>query len=166
MDCSGSLTSRFVNNDYETAEIIYSTVHACHEILAWSRATLCGTPVWASPWKPWLLLHWGDIRATSWSCYVRLCCGYLVATLWLCYGCYYSCCQPREKLCYGYCASQERINMSAVPIAPRVSFPGFSESCEQWDNWHCKQEQQDQGPYIILFIYEDSKFAFHVINVL
>lgn len=165
MDCSGSFTSRFVNNDYETAEAIHSTAHACHEILSWSWATLCGTPVLASPWKPWLLLHWGNIGATSWLYYMRLCCGYIVATLWLCYGCYYSCCQPREKLYYGCCDSQERINMSSVTTAPRVSFPGFSELCEPWDNWHRKQEQQDQGPYIALLIYEDSKFAFHIINV-
>ena len=71
----------------------------------------------------------------------------------------------REKLCYGRCASPERRNLFAFPTAPWVSFPGFSELWEEWDNWHHKHEQQDQGPYIILLIYEDSKFAFHVINV-
>ena len=42
------------------------------------------------------------------------------------------------------CVSQERINVSAVPTAPRVSFhplssrlayPGFSEQCEQQDSF-------------------------------
>ena len=36
----GSLASRFVNNDYVTAEIIYSTAPMRHEVLTWSRATL------------------------------------------------------------------------------------------------------------------------------
>ena len=40
MSCSRSLTPRFVNNDYVTAELIYSTGHARHKVLTWSRATL------------------------------------------------------------------------------------------------------------------------------
>ena len=32
-----ALAPRFVDNDYVTAEITYSTVHACHKVLAWSR---------------------------------------------------------------------------------------------------------------------------------
>ena len=63
--------------------------------------------------------------------------------------------QPGEKLCYGCCASQETVNLSAVTVAPWVSFqalnwclayPGFSEQCElyEWqENWHHKQDQQD-----------------------
>ena len=38
------LAPRFVNNDYVTAEITYSTVHACHEVCAWSWL-VCGAPV-------------------------------------------------------------------------------------------------------------------------
>ena len=34
----GSLASRFVNNDYVTAEIIYSTAHVHHKELAWTGA--------------------------------------------------------------------------------------------------------------------------------
>ena len=58
MVCSGSLALRFVNNDhitaepiystvhahhevYVTAEITYSTAHACYEVLAWSRIVCC-----------------------------------------------------------------------------------------------------------------------------
>ena len=33
MTCSGSLTPPFVNNDYVTAKIVYSTAHAHHEVL-------------------------------------------------------------------------------------------------------------------------------------
>ena len=52
--------------------------------------------------------------------------------LWLCYGCH---------------ASQERINISAVPTAPRDSFqilslhlayPGFHEQCRQ-----CEEDQRE-----------------------
>ena len=32
-----ALAPHFVDNDYVTAEITYSTVHACHKVLAWSR---------------------------------------------------------------------------------------------------------------------------------
>ena len=72
--------------------------------------------------------------------------GYLVVMLELL-------CQPGKRLCYGCCASQERINVSAFPMAPRVFFqplslslayPGFSEQCEHQDNWHREQDQQDR----------------------
>ena len=52
MACSGSVTPHFANDDYITAcstahayhkvyviaEIVYSTVRGCHELLAWSQA--------------------------------------------------------------------------------------------------------------------------------
>ena len=48
----------FVNKDYVTAEIPYSTGNACHKVPAWSQATLCCMPVWALPRKQgWLLLR-------------------------------------------------------------------------------------------------------------
>ena len=62
---------------YVMAEITYSAVHACHKVLAWWQVTLCDSPVAASPWKPWLLLHWSYIGATSPLCYMRLCFGYI-----------------------------------------------------------------------------------------
>ena len=34
---------------YVMAEITYSTVHACHKVLAWWQVTLCDSPVAASP---------------------------------------------------------------------------------------------------------------------
>ena len=34
-----SLATCFVNNDYVTAEFTCITVHACHEVLAWTWAT-------------------------------------------------------------------------------------------------------------------------------
>ena len=35
-----ALATHFVNNDYVTAEITYSTAHAHHKVLAWPQATL------------------------------------------------------------------------------------------------------------------------------
>lgn len=43
-----SLTPSFVNDDSGTAELIYSTVQAYHEVRAWSQATLCGRKVWVT----------------------------------------------------------------------------------------------------------------------
>ena len=72
----------------------------------------------------WALRHPGERL-----CWVRLC-----------YG-----------SCYGCCISQERINVSAVPMPPQLFFqtlnlclayPGFSRQCERQDNWHHKQGQQ------------------------
>ena len=72
-------------------------------------------------------------------------------------------CQPGESLhgagiCYGCCnsccISQDRINVSAVPVAPqvffqplssRLAYPEFnkqSKQCEQQDNWRCEQDQR------------------------
>ena len=39
-----------------TAEMTCSTACARPEVLPWSRAAVCGTPVWAAPRKPWPLL--------------------------------------------------------------------------------------------------------------
>ena len=49
--CSGSLAPHFIKKDYVTAEIIYITVHAHHEELAWSQATVCCRDIWAPPRK-------------------------------------------------------------------------------------------------------------------
>ena len=125
MGCSGSLAPRFVDNDNVTSEIIYSTAQAHHEVLTLSQATLCGTPVWAPPRK-----SASQERLPLWPLY-RYDSGE-----GLCYGrLYYGC-------CYGCSINQERMNVSAVPVAPWVSFqplssrlayPGFSELWGQWD---------------------------------
>ena len=54
--------------------------------------------------------------------------------------------QPRNRLCCGCHASQERISISAVPIAPQDSFQSLSShlACpgfrQQWRQ--CKEDQQ------------------------
>ena len=62
--------------------------------------------------------------------------GYIMVMLWLLLQLLH---QPGERLYYGCHANQEKINMSAAPMAPRVFFqplslclayPGFSEQCE------------------------------------
>ena len=51
------------------------------------------------------------------------------------------------------CANQERINVSAVPMAPQVSFqplssslayPGFSKGCKQCEQQEAWYREQDQ----------------------
>ena len=132
--CSGSLAACFVNNDYVTAEIIYSTAHVCHEfcltaeitystayahhkVLTWSWVTLSYRHIWALPKKA--MAFYCCITAVSFGSAMRRVC----LLLWLL-------CQPGQRLhlvrlCYGYCfgcISQERINVSVVPTAPRVFF--------------------------------------------
>ena len=60
----------------------YDTVHATHEVLAWSGATLSLRPLRASPWNPWLLLHWATLEQHHGDV-LR---GYVLAMLCLCYG--------------------------------------------------------------------------------
>ena len=72
--------------------------------------------------------------------------------------------QSGERLCYGCGASQEKINMSAVPMPPGISsqplslclaYPGSNKQCgqceqqynwchgqDQQGNWHSKQDTQ------------------------
>ena len=129
--CGLSLAPGFVNNDYVTAEIIYSSVHRRHEGLTWSRV-LCVYGYVSSTHKV------AGIPAVSWLCPLgpsgeeEIQCPLLGLLR-----------QPGERLCcvrlsYGCC--QKRINVSAVPKAPRVSlqplswhlaYPGFSEQSEQ-----------------------------------
>ena len=106
--CSDSLVPCFVNNDYVTTEILLQH-RACaswstHDSYLWrlrSWATLCCMDIWAPPRKQ---QH------------------YAASSLW-------PLCQPEERLCwvrlgygscYGCCISQERINVSAVPMAPQL----------------------------------------------
>ena len=57
-------------------------------------------------------------------------------------GCVLWVSHERRELWYGCCAIQERINVSAVPMAPHIFFqllsscfayPELSEQCAQWD---------------------------------
>ena len=93
---------------------------------------------------PALGLHWSDITVMSYEVMLRLHYGYIMIMLWLLLRLLH---QPGERLFYGRNASQERRNVSAVPMALRAFFqplssrakrlnPGFSEQCEQQDSWH------------------------------
>ena len=99
MVCSGSLTPRFVNDNHVTVEIIYNTAHARHKVLTWSGVTLCCRYMWAPPRK-WQ--HYCCVTAVSVGSAMR------EGNTGVC--------------CYSCCTSQERINMSAVPMAPWVFF--------------------------------------------
>ena len=130
----------------------YSLGHA----LLWSCTRLvmptymCSMLVRAPLWKPWLLLHHVYIRAASWLCYVQLYYGYFMLYCGCCYGCYVG--QERGYV-YGHFASQERINVSALPTDPWVfqplsssfAYPGFNKQCrhfEQQGNWPHEKDQQ------------------------
>ena len=82
-------------------------------------------------------LQWRGIMAMLHAAMVWLCYGYIMVTLrlrlWLLH-------QAGDRLCYGCLASQERVNVSAAPTAPRMFSPhfslplayqGFSEQCTQ-----------------------------------
>lgn len=61
------LAPHSVNNDCMVVKHLRSLIALCtarHELPTWSLATLCGTPVWASPWQAWLL-HPGYTGMTS-----------------------------------------------------------------------------------------------------
>ena len=126
MVCSGSLTPGslafapgFVNSDYVTAEITYSTVHVHHGVPGWTWAA---SVMWTPPKIVAALLlchtcvHWVSHGGENTACLLlqllsqppentvmaavsvgRVC-------VRLCYGC-----------CHGHCISQERLNVSAVP---------------------------------------------------
>lgn len=139
---------------YVIAEVIYSTVRECHEAITWSQAVTVESLAAAASW-----LHWSDSRLSymqwchgstlewltvkSYAVMPRLYYGSVTATLWLWLWLLH---QPGQISCYSCHASQERIHMSAVPMAPYVIFQalsssfaclGFSKQCKQ-----CEKDQQ------------------------
>ena len=137
MASADSLTPRFVNNGYVTAELTCSTALTCQEVLTWSQV-LCVYGYVRSTHKV------AGITAVSWLCPLGQSGEEKIQHPLL--GLLR---QPGDRLCcvrlsYGCC--QKRINVSVVPTAPRVSlqplswhlaYPGFneqSEQCEQQDN--------------------------------
>ena len=94
--CSRSLAPCFINNHYIAAEIICSPAHVHHEVRVQSQAALCCRDIWAPPRKQ------------------RHCC---------CVTAVYVGSATRAKNIgvygYGGCISQERTNMSAVPMLPK-----------------------------------------------
>ena len=93
-------------------------------------------------------LHWSDIMGVL--CELMLWLRYSSVTVLL-WSLLWLLSQPGERLCCGCRASQEKINVSAVPMVPSVFFqplssslayPEFSEQCEQQDNWRHQQDLQ------------------------
>ena len=106
------------------------------------------------------------------------------------YSCVHGVAHERTEFRYGFCASQERINVFVVPtvlhvfcqpLSSHLAYAGFNEQCEQRDSWHCEQDQQyslvDLLPlhvfaftselflFIIFMNYEirkDKPFLFHL----
>ena len=122
-----------------TAEITDSTACSHHKILSWSWVTLRSTRMGVPPRKWWL-------SAAKW--------------LLLHHGCVHWLSHERREYCYACCASQERINVSAVPMAlcvffqplsSRIAYSGFNKQCakcEQQDSWHHEQDKQYKHIYV------------------
>ena len=149
-----ALAPRFVN-DCVTAEILYSTVHACLEVLAWSQATLCCIHTWAPPRK-WR--HYCCVTAVSVGSATR---GENIAclVLWLL-------CQPGERLCrvrlcYGCCICQKRktclrflqlVESSSsllVRALPTLGSANSVHSETQQGSW-CHEQDEERYTYILL----------------
>ena len=155
----------FVNNYCVSEEVICSTAHVRQEVLARSWVGIVGgMHLWAPPRKWWNFMlhhcccvHWVNHARREYS---------MSATI--------TDASARREYCYGCWASQERINLSAVPAAPGVSsqplslpfaHQGFSEQwgqSDQQDNWRHKQDQQ----YLILseiffYKYSNSELIYH-----
>ena len=148
----------------------------CQVVLSWSQVTLYITHAWVPP------EDWGHFTAVSWlflwgqSQEEKIQCVY-------CYGCWISpgeytvmaaMSARREVLCsyvvlccicyYWCCASQRKINISAVSMAPQVFFQplssllayaGFSKhcrQCEQQDNW-CHEQDKEQHSGLPFFFF-------------
>ena len=175
MTWSGSLALRplalapqFVNNDYVTDEItVWHCIHTSHGTrLDWGYFCYISS-TWKGPgggvWytlisftkktlAPAALgLHWSNIMVMLYEVMFWLCSGCLMVMLWLLLQLLH---QRGDRQCYGSLASQERMEVSAVPMAPPVFFqplspcldyPGLSKQCaqcEQQDSWHHEQDQQ------------------------
>ena len=105
MASSCSLAPRFVNDDDVTAEIIYSTVHARHEVLLGHG--LCAIWIYEFHLESSGIYRYittvsigSATRGENRACLLlRLICqpGERLCCVRLCYGC-----------CYGFCISQER----------------------------------------------------------
>ena len=171
MACSGSLTPCFVYNDYVTAQIAYSTAHACHKVLTWSWV-VCSNAYVSSTRSG---RNYCCIMGVSLGSAIR---GETIA--WILLQLLHqqgdntvmaAVSARREVVCsyvYGCCASQNRINVSAFPMAPRIFFwplsshlayPGFSEQCaqcEQQDNQHCEQDEEQ-----CTLVIRDEKLCSH-----
>ena len=131
MECSESLAPHFVNNDHVTAEVIYSTVHACHKVLTWLWATLCSKHVW-TPLREWwhLMLHhgcvhWSATRGENIACLL----------LWLLH-------HSGERLCLvGYAMAPTMVAASARRECMCLQFLQLLKSssgllpCLPWVQW-------------------------------
>ena len=122
------------------AEITYSTVYDCHELLTWLWATLCSTACMSFTMKALaaaaLGLHWSDIMVTLHEVMLWQPYGYIMVMLRLQLQLP---CQPGERLSCGCCASQKRITVPAVSMAVRVFFQPLSlrlayPRCSEWGN--------------------------------
>ena len=103
-----TLAPHFVNNDYVTAEITYSTVHVHHNVLIRPQATF---------------VLWVYISFT-WEGPGGLC------GLMLCYVCCYSCDASQERIIGSKVPTAPHIFFQ--PLGLCLTYHGFREQCRQW----------------------------------
>ena len=124
---SGSLTPQplalapcFVNNNYNIWDHLDHCVcgsrgprkvTGCHVWYPCMRFTMKALAAAA------LGLPWSSLMVVLYKAMLWLCHGYIMALLWLLLWLLH---QKGERLCFGYHASQERINIYAVPMAPGI----------------------------------------------
>ena len=171
MVCLGSFAPHLVNNDFVTAEIIYSaahaylevyvtaeitysTVHVLHKVLPWPWV-VCSMPIWAPSIKRQELLlpqgsvHWVSHERREYSVNVAMAAvsARREAVCGYVVLCYVYCCSC--------CASLKRTNVSAFPMAPRIfwplsshlAYPGFNEQCGQCEQQYSWCYEQDEEQY-------------------
>ena len=144
MGCSGSLAPHLINNDYLTAEIIYSTAQAHHEVLVWLQATLFGTPVWAPPKKSASRREYcyDDCASQERGCVML---GYAMAAALAAAS------TRREWMCLQFLWLLESPSSLLARALPTLDSVNSEDSEIQWDNW-CQEEDEEQCTrYFILF---------------
>ena len=69
--------------------------------------------------------QWSDNMIMLYEVILWVCYALIMVMLWLLPWLLH---QPGDRLCFGCCASQERINLSVAPIAPCIFFQPLSSS--------------------------------------
>ena len=129
-----SLAPSFVNDDSGTAELIYSTVQAYHEVSAWSQATLCGRKVWVTR---------GENTATAAVSARRE-----FVRLW---------CVTSAALAAAPALESEDVSRLRT-CSSSLAYPGFSQQCGQREDpyyWHHEQSEEQFSTCVCSFSFEE-----------
>ena len=143
MVCSGSLALCFVNKDYVTAESICSTAHAHHEVLTWSRTTLCSLYMSSSLKVARLLPHHSCVHFVSQEERGIVPC-YVVSTATVAAP------ARKEYMCLQFLWLLESSSSLLARALPTLGWVNSADSDIQWDNW-CRKQDEEQYNYYSQF---------------